>query len=150
MASKQGLTIRNFQDGLSGVRSVNEDVKLSVVDDCLFMEYPNTSASCDVWCAAIETNWSQGDALTFRVKPSGPMRLAVSFMDKNAVAYTAWRDLTTEWQTIVIPFDDIQIHPRSPPTTSAIDVSDVNRIGFAPVSESGLTLTIGPVLVVSN
>jgi hypothetical protein len=58
-------------------------------------------------------------------------------MDRNRVAYTALVDLRSgQWEAVVIPFDEIAPNPYFQPpganTEAPLDVSKVERIGFAP------------------
>jgi hypothetical protein len=98
------IVVHSFTDGLAGVRVANADVRLSVGRDpsisdepVLVVEYPGPTrepAGRDVQCAAENTNWTAGRALSFQVKPDQAVRLSVSFRDRNHVAYTAWTELT--------------------------------------------------------
>ena len=64
------------------------------------------------------------------------MKLSLSFLDRNRVAYTAWRELQGGvWQLVRIPFDEIRPHPFFQPadakTGAPLDVSEVKGIAFA-------------------
>lgn len=151
------IVIRTVDEDLSGIRAINPAVKLSVLQDSdlpgelvMSMEYPAATddpASRDVWLEAEEQDWTVGRAIFFRVKPDEALRLSVSFLDRNRVAYTAWSDLTGgQWQSVEIPFDEIEPNPYFQPpgadTAAAIDVSEVAHIGFAPQTPDGGQLLI--------
>ena len=139
--------IRSYADGLAAVRSANPEMKLSVARDpvvsdgpVLLVEYPAATgnpAARDVWCEAEHVDWTAGHAISFQAKPDHAMRLSVSFMDRNRVAYTSWSDLRAgEWQTVRIAFAQIRPNPYFQPpgaqTGAPLDVSEVKAIGFAP------------------
>mmetsp|Transcript_1530 Transcript_1530/g.5264 ORF Transcript_1530/g.5264 Transcript_1530/m.5264 type:complete len:255 (-) Transcript_1530:194-958(-) len=110
-------------------------------------------AARDVWCAAPTEDWSSKSALCFRIKPETvPLKLSVSFLDANFVAYTAWRDLVQGWQDIRLPLDAMKPNPYFQPpfakTGHPIDVSRVTEIGFAPQSQPPGRLTITPFFLV--
>jgi hypothetical protein len=141
------LVIRSYAEGLTGVRSANPEMKLSVARDpavsdgvVLLVEYPAATAdraARDVWCEAEHVDWTSGRALSFQAKPDHAMRLSVSFMDRNRVAYTSWLDLRAgEWQSVRIAFEQIRPNPHFQPpgaqTGAPLDVSEVKAIGFAP------------------
>jgi len=155
------VVIQAYAGGLAGVRADNAEVRLSVgvdadVGDVLFVQYPDKSddpAARDVWCEAVDTDWTSGRSISFRVKPDPAVRLSVSFMDRNGVAYTAWRELDGGiWQTVDIAFADIQPNPYFQPpcanTGAPIDVSQVTRLGFAPQSPQPGRLAISSFQVV--
>jgi hypothetical protein len=161
--TKRVIVIHGYQEGLSGVRAANPDVKLSLGHDAaqgdeplLVVDYPPPGAdpaSRDVVCEAMNRNWTAGRAIAFRVKPSHALMLSVSFMDRNRVAYTARMELkAAEWQTVRIPFDTIRPNPYFQPananTGTPIDVSDVMAIAFAPRDETSGHLAIGEFVVV--
>ena len=80
------------------------------------------------------------------------MRLSVSFLDRNHVAYTAWRGLTgSVWQLVRIPFDEIRPNPFFQPpdarTGRPLDVSDARFIAFAPQDKTAGRLTVGKFVV---
>src|SRR5215510_10353411 len=97
------IVIHDFTKALAGVHARNPDVKLDVARDpslgnepVLRIEYPaatNDPAGRDVSLDAENRSWTGGGAITFRVKPAHAMRMSVSFIDRNHVVYTAWRDL---------------------------------------------------------
>jgi Carbohydrate binding domain (family 11) len=139
--------IRSYDAGLSAVRSANPQMKLSTSRDpavtdgaVLVVDYPAATgnpAGRDVWCETERTDWSSGRAISFQAKADHAMRLSVSFMDRNGVAYTGWTDLRGgEWQTVRIAFAQIRPNPYFQPpgakTGAPLDVSEVKRIGFAP------------------
>jgi hypothetical protein len=138
------------------------DVRLNVGRDpavpgepVLFVEYPEPTADPagrDVQCDAANRDWTSGRAIAFRIKADHAMRLSVSFMDRNRVAYTAWTELTGgTWQIVRIPFADIRPNPYFQPpgakTGAPIDVSDVRFIAFAPQDRTSGRLAIGRFVV---
>jgi Carbohydrate binding domain (family 11) len=156
-------TIQAYQSGLSCVRAANPDVRLSIGGDpelrdetVLVVEYPASTgkpAERDVWCDAATQDWSSGRAISFRIKPDQPTRLSVSFMDGNRVAYTAWSDLDADqWQTVEIPFSQIEPNPYFQPPganrDAPLDVSKVERIGFAPQTKPAGRLVISRFVIV--
>ncbi len=155
--SKQGpvAVIQSFSAGAASVRARNPDVKLRFEregdEPALIVEYPPPSsdpAGRDVWCSVETRNWTEGRAITFRAKSAHPVRLSVSFLDRNHVAYTSWTDLPdTAWHAIRIVFDEVRPNPYFQPpdarTGSPIDVSDVDGIAFAPHDKEAGRLVIG-------
>jgi hypothetical protein len=92
-------------------------------------------------------NWTAGNAIAFVVNPDHPLRLSVSFIDRNGVVYTAWKDLDGGvWQPVRIPFDKIQPNPYFQPpgarTGAPIDVSEVRMVAFAPQDKTAGRLKI--------
>ena len=83
------IPVQTYKAQLSGVRSRNPDVKLSVGHDpalgeepVLLVTYPGPTddpAGRDVWCDAENQDWSGGRAVTFSVKPDQAIKLSVSF-----------------------------------------------------------------------
>lgn len=157
-AAEPEIVIHAYNDGLAGVRAANPDVHLSVGRDpsisserVLLVEYPvptDDPAGRDVQCAAENQDWSGGRAITFQIKPAHSLRLSLSFLDRNRVAYTAWKDLKGGvWQLVRIPFDEIRANPFFQPpgakTGAPLDVSDVKGIAFAPQDQTSGRLTIG-------
>ena len=157
-----GVIVQSFKDGLAGVRAANPGVHLSVGRDSsmadepvLIVEYPERTsdpAGRDIQCAAETQDWTSGRAIAFQARPDHPMRLSVSFLDRNHVAYTAWTDLKGgEWQLVRIPFDEIRPNPFFQPPDARkgapIDVSDVKFIAFAPQDQSAGRLVIGRFVV---
>src|SRR5262245_36649850 len=71
------LLIHAFQAGVSGVRSNNADIRLSVGRDpsvpdepVLFVEYPGPTgdpAGRDVHCDAENHDWTSGRAISFQI-----------------------------------------------------------------------------------
>jgi len=156
------ILIRSYADGLAAVRSANPEMKLSVARDSavsggavLLVDYPaanGSPAARDVWCEAEHVDWTAGHAISFQAKPDRALRLSVSFMDRNRVAYTSWTELRGgEWQTVRIAFDQIRPNPYFQPpdakTGAPIDVSEVTRIGFAPQDPHAGHLSIGRLVV---
>jgi len=157
------IVIQSYERGLSAIRAANPAVKLSLGRDpslpdglVLSIDYPAPSgnpAGRDIWCDAENADWTRGHAISFQVKPDHAMRLSVSFQDRNRVAYTSWNELKGGvWQTVRIPFDQIQPNPYfQPPGANKgapIDVSKVTSIGFAPQDPAAGRLAIGPFAVV--
>ena len=157
------IVIQSYEGGLSAVRSANPNVKLSLDRDpalpdqpVLLVEYPASTgnpAERDIWCDAQNVDWTQGRAISFQVKPDHALRLSVSFLDRNRVAYTSWTELQgTAWQTVRISFDQIRPNPYFQPpgakTGAPIDVSEVTRIGFAPQHQAAGRLAISRFVVV--
>ena len=158
------IVIQAYAKGLSGVRCANPDVRLSVERDpalgddaVLMVTYPASTgrpAERDVWCDAENRDWSSGSGISFQVKPDQPVRLSVSFLGANGVAYTAWSNLVGgRWQAVEIPFAQIKPNPffQLPGANkdAPLDVSDVKQIGFAPqVKESG-RMFVSKLIVVS-
>jgi len=151
--------IQSFAKGASAVRAVNPDVRLNVGLDpsmpegpVLFVDYPEPTsdpAGRDVRCDAEISDWSGGRAISFQIKPSGALRLSVSFLDRNSVAYTTWIELKADvWQPVRIAFDEIRPNPYFQPPGAKrgapIDVSDVKWIAFAPQSKTFGRLAITP------
>jgi len=156
------IVVHSFDGGLSGVRAANTGLKLSVGRDpelaaqsVLLVEYPaptGNPAGRDVWCNSENVDWTRGRAIEFQVKPDHGLRLSVSFLDRNRVAYTSWTQLQGGvWQTARIEFDAIRPNPYFQPpgtkTGAPIDVSEVTGIGFAPQDESARRLAIGRFVV---
>jgi Carbohydrate binding domain (family 11) len=156
------IIIKAYDSGLAGVRAANPDVHLSVGRDpsvpdepVLLVEYPvptSDPAGRDVHCDAENQDWTAGRAITFQIKPAHPVRLSLSFLDRNRVAYTAWTELKGgEWQLVRIPFDQIRPNPFfQPPDAKAgapIDVSEVKGIAFAPQDKTSGRLAVGRFVV---
>jgi hypothetical protein len=157
------VVIQSYGRGLAAIRTANAAVKLSVDQGAalpgqpvLLVEYPAPTADPagrDVWCDAETVDWTRGRALSFQVKPEHDLRLSVSFLDRNGVAYTSWSDLRgASWQTVRIPFDEIRPNPYFQPPGAKkgapIDVSEVRRIGFSPQDRSAGRLAISRFVVV--
>jgi Carbohydrate binding domain (family 11) len=154
--------IQTYKDGLSRVCTASPDVHLSVGRDpmlpdplVMFVEYPAPTgdpAARDVRCDAEDRDWTRGRAISFQVKPANPLRLSVSFLDRNGVAYTAWADLQGGvWQAVRVPFTEIRPNPYfQPPGAKSgvpLDVSDVKWIAFAPQDQAAGRLAISGFLV---
>jgi hypothetical protein len=159
---KAVVVIQAFKDGLSAIRAANPDVKLSAGRDpaladepVLVVEYPartDNPAGRDVWCDAENQDWTLGRTISFRAKPDHAVRLSVSFLDRNRVAYTTWTELQGGvWQTVRISFAEIRPNPYFQPpdakTGAPIDVSEVMRIGFAPQDQAAGRLAISRFVV---
>ena len=160
--AKPVIVIQAYNHGLSGVRAANPDVHLSLGRDpsvseerVLLVEYPvptKDPAGRDVKCAAEHQDWTSGRAIFFQIKPTHPVKLSLSFMDRNRVAYTAWRELKGGvWQLVRIPFDEIRPNPFFQPpdakTGSPLDVSEVKGIAFATHDQTSGALAIGKFVV---
>jgi hypothetical protein len=121
----------------------------------LLVEYPVATkdpAGRDVQCAAEQQDWTGGRAILFQIKPSHAVNLSLSFIDRNRVAYTAWRELKGGvWQLVRIPLDEIRPNPFfQPPDAKAgapLDVGDVKSIAFAPHDQTSGSLAIGKFVV---
>jgi hypothetical protein len=150
-APADAMVIHSFGNGLAGVRAANPDVHLSVGRDpsgpdepVLQVEYPAPSgnpAGRDVQCEAENRNWSSGRAISFQVKPAHALRLSVSFFDRNRVVYTSYVDLKEGvWQAVRFAFAEMKpnayFQPPDAKKGSAIDVSDVPFIAFAPQDQT--------------
>ena len=155
--------IHDYASGLAGIHAANPEVKLRIDRDAalggesvLVVDYPapnDNPGSRDVRLDAANTNWSAGSAISFQVRPEHATRLSVSFLDRNHVAHTAWRDLQAGvWQSVRIPFSEIRPNPYFQPpdakTGAPIDVSDVKFLGFAPQDKTAGRLAISPVVVI--
>ena len=157
-AAQAGLVIRAYGDQLDGVCTARPGVRLSIGWDqsmpderLLIVDYPAPTgepAGRDVNCTAERQDWTAGRAIAFQIKPEHPMRLSVSFLDRNHVAYTAWTELKGDaWQQVRIPFDTIRPNPYFQPpdarTGAPLDVSDVKFIAFAPQDQTPGRLSLG-------
>jgi len=160
--AKPAIVIQAYNDGLAGVRAANPDVHLGLVRDpsvsegnVLRVDYPAPTkdpASRDVQCAAQHQDWTSGRAILFQIKPAHSVKLSLSFLDRNRVAYTAWRELKGGvWQWVRISFDEIRPNPffQLPGAKShmPLDVSEVKSIAFAPHDETSGALEIGEFFV---
>jgi len=151
------VTIRQFDEQLTGVRANSTSVTLSVTHDAalpneaiLVVQYPEPGANPaarDVQCVAEHTDWSASRGIAFQVKSEQASRMSVSFIDRNHVVYTAYVDLKGgEWQAVQIAFDSITpnrfFQPPDAKTGSPIDVSDVKFIAFAPQDKASGRLMV--------
>ena len=151
------VTIRQFDEQLTGVRANSASVTLSVTqapalgnERVLVVEYPEASANPaarDVQCVAEHTDWSGNRGIAFQVRSEQAIRMSVSFVDRNQVVYTAYVDLKGgEWQAVQIAFDSITpnrfFQPPDAKTGSPIDVSDVKFIAFAPQDKASGRLMV--------
>lgn len=156
------IPVQTYKAQLSGVRSRNPEVKLSLGHDpalgeepVLLVTYPvatDDPAGRDVWCDAENQDWSGGRAVTFSVKPDQAIKLSVSFFDRNRVVYTSWADLQAAvWQPVRVSFDEIRPNPYfQPPDAKSgapIDVSEVKGIAFAPQDPRSGRLSISKLVV---
>lgn len=157
------VPIRTFKSQLSGTRAASADVKLSVGNDpglgdepVLFVSYPSPSAdpaSRDVWCDAETTDWSSCSAISFHIKPERPLKLSVSFFDRNRVVYTSWVDLEGNvWQPVTLSLRAVRPNPYFQPPGAKIgapiDVSEVTGVAFAPHDQSSGRLSISKLVAV--
>jgi Carbohydrate binding domain (family 11) len=100
-----------------------------------------------VQCDAENQDWTAGRAISFQIKPAHAVRLSVSFLDRNLVAYTNWMELTGgTWQRVRIPFSEIRPNPYFQPpgakTGAPLDVSEVKGIAFAPHDQTSGRLAV--------
>jgi hypothetical protein len=100
-----------------------------------------------VWCDADLQDWSSWRAIAFRIKPDHDVKLSVSFLDRNRVAYTTWVELAGgAWQPVRIPFDQIRPNPYFQPpdakTGAPVDLSEVKAVAFAPHDETAGRLSV--------
>jgi Carbohydrate binding domain (family 11) len=119
-------------------------------------EYPASNAdpaACDIHLEVVNRNWTAGRAIAFRAKSAHTLRLSVSFLDRNRVAYTAWTELEADvWQEVRIGFDQIRPNPYfQPPDAKSgapLDVSEVAGVAFAPQDRTSGHLAVGRFVVV--
>jgi hypothetical protein len=152
------ITVRSYAQGLAGVRATSPDLELRLVRDpavadefVLLVAYPGATddpADRDVWCDTEHADWTQGRALSFRVKPDDAERLSVSFFDRHRVVYTSWIDLRGGvWQPVRVGFDALRPNPFFQPPEAEIgaplDLSDVSAFAFAPHHRHPGRLAIG-------
>lgn len=143
--------VRWFAVALDGIKAQNPEIALRVGhhvslgdENVLFVDYPKPTADPagrDVWIEPAVTDWSHARALSFRANPDHAMKLSVSFLDRNRVAYTAWFELQgSRWNDLRLAFDAIQPNPHFQPPDARpglpIDVSEVKALGFAPQDEA--------------
>ena len=158
----QAVIVINSLATPASVRVNSPDVHVAIGSDAtlpgervLTVVYPAAGANPaarDVQVVAEKTDWSGGRGLVFRAKAEHPTRMSISFVDRNHVAYTAYVNLGTGWQQVAIAFDQMQpklfFQPPDAKTGSAIDVSDVKVIGFAPQEKSDGRLSVTAFTVV--
>src|SRR5262245_563325 len=156
------IVVHDYRNGVAGIRAGNPELKLRVDRDSaeraqvLVIDYPaptNDPAGRDVYLDAENRNWTAGRAILVRVKPSHPIRLSVSFLDRNLVAYTAYAQLRgSEWQSVSILFNEIRpnayFQPPGAKQGGPLDVSAVSGIGVAPQDRESGQLAIGRIVVV--
>jgi hypothetical protein len=161
MLVQPALVIHAFDGGLDGVAAASPGVRLSVTRDAsigqpvLLVEYPAPTADPagrDIRCAAQNQDWSAGKAIEFQIKPDHPLRLSVSFIDRNGVVYTSWTDLKGgDWEQVRIPFEAIRPNPYFQPPNAKkgapIDISEVRMIAFAPQDKAAGRLQISALFV---
>ena len=151
------LVIRDFKETLGGVCTARADLQLSVARDdsfptehVLVVEYPGPGkdpAARDTRCTAQSHDWTAGSALAFQIKPAHTLRLSLSFIDRNRVVYTTWKELTGGvWQLVRIPFQEMRPNPYFQPpdarTGAPLDVTAVENIAFAPQDQTSGRLSI--------
>lgn len=157
------IVIQDYAAGLAQVHVANSDVKLSIGSDpelsggpVLSVQYPlatNDPAGRDVNCDAENQDWTAGNAVSFQIKPAQAVKISVSFLDRNHVAYTDYRELEGgAWQPVRITFADwpknLYFQPKDAKLDQPMDVSEVTGIAFAPqVSTSG-SLAVSKFVVV--
>lgn len=156
------IVIQDYRNGLAGVQTANSGITLSlgdstrVGDSLLVVDYSAPTADPagrDIRLDAVTTDWRAGTAIAFRIKPDQTMRLSVSFLDRNRVAYTTWIDLVAgRWQPVRISLDAFRPNPYFQPpgakTGESLDVSQVTGIAFAPQNRTAGRLAIGRIVVV--
>jgi hypothetical protein len=161
-AESPTTTLHDFRNGLAGVHSNNPAMRLHVALDSvthtpvLQIDFPAASgdpAARDVYLGAESRDWSTGHAVIVRVRPTQAIRVSISFLDRNRVAYTTWFQLRAAvWQTLRIPFSDFKPNPYFQPPDArrgaALDVTDVSGIGLAPQGPAAGRLAISGIFVV--
>src|SRR5215510_8110757 len=93
--AQAAIVIRTYADRLDGVCTARPDVRVSVGrnpsmpdERLLIVDYPAPTgdpAGRDVQCAAEHQDWTAGRAIEFQIKSAHPLRLSVSFLDRNHV-----------------------------------------------------------------
>jgi hypothetical protein len=147
---------------LPGVHAANRDIKLSLAPDptdrdrsILAVDYPAPTADPagrDIWLDSETADWTPARTIEFRVKSDSAMRLSISFVDRNGVAYTSWTDIEAgDWRAVRIPFSEIRPNPYFQPPGAklgaSMDISNVARLGFAPQTRSIGRLAISRILL---
>jgi len=155
--AKPVVVIRDFKDGRASVCTARPDLHLSVARDdsfpteqVLVVEYPGPGkdpAARDTQCTAQSHDWTAGSAIAFQIKPVHTLRLSLSFIDRNRVVYTTWKELTGDvWQLVRIPFQEMRPNPYFQPpdakTGAPLDVTAVENIAFAPQDQTSGRLLI--------
>lgn len=143
-----------------GVHIANPQLKRSVQTvrqqgEVLVVDYPapgSDPAARDIWFDVENQNWSRGKMIVFNARAERAIKLSVSFMDRNRVAYTSWTELPAgEWQTVRIRFSEIRPNPYFQPPDAKkggpLDVSEVTRIGIAPQDPGAGRLSIGQLVL---
>jgi hypothetical protein len=156
------LVIQAYAEGLSHVHAANSKVQLGVAHDpeqgdgpVLLVQYPaptDDPAGRDVNCDAETQDWSSGSALSFQIKPAHALKLSVSFLDRNRVAYTTWTKLEAGvWQPVRISFAEMQPNPYFQPPDAKkgapMDVREVKGIAFAPHDETSGSFAVSKFVV---
>jgi hypothetical protein len=153
--------IQDFRGGAADIRA-QPQVVLRVAPDAelrepvLTVQYPaatSNPAARDVWLTAIDRDWSAGRGVAFQIKPAAAMKLSVSFLDGNRVAYTTWANLEGgRWQTVELFFSDWRPNPYFQPPgankDAPLDVRAVTALGFSPQSAEAGSLSISKVVVI--
>ena len=105
-----------------------------------------------MWCEAENQDWSAGRVISFRIKPDHAVKVSVSFVDRNHVAYTSWTELQGGvWQPVRVSFAQVRPNPYFQPADAkadaAIDVSEVKGIALAPHDQTSGRLAISKFVV---
>ena len=161
-SARPAIVIHDYRADLTGVHAANPTVKLTVGRDpdlasepILLVDYPaptDDPAGRDIGLDASTRDWTAGRAIAFRVKPAHPIKVSVSFLDRNGVAYTSWTELQGGvWQPVLVAFADIRPNPYFQPpgakTGNPIDVSEVKWIGIAPQDRASGRLAISTIVL---
>jgi len=146
-AGSRPIVIHAYRNDLAGIRANDPGMKLQVGlhsalpgEKVLFVDYPsagNDPAGRDIHLEAEQRDWSGASAIAFQIRSPQPVRVSVSFVDRNQVAYTTWVNaLGDSWHLISLPFRDLRPNPYFQPpgakTGAPLDISDVSGISFAP------------------
>lgn len=156
------IVVREYKNGLPGVHATNPDIKLGLAPDptdrdrsVLVVNYPAPTAdpaARDIWLDSETANWTQARTIEFRIKSDSATRLSLSFLDRNGVAYTAWTNVEPgEWRAVQLPFAEIRPNPSFQPpgakVGASMDISRVERLGFAPQGRTSGRLAISRILL---
>jgi len=154
------LMIRSITPQLAGVHIANPQLQASVETvsgegEVLVVDYPapgNDPAARDVWLDVENPNWTFGKSIVFNARAEHAIKLSVSFLSRNRVAYTSWTELRAgEWQTVRIRLAELRPNPYFQPPDARkgapLDVSEVTRIGIAPQDAGAGRLSIGQLVL---
>jgi len=157
------ISIRSMTADLAGVHIANPQLKRSVEivsgqGLVLVVDYPapgSDSAARDIWFDVENPDWTPGKTIAFTARAKRAIKLSVSFLDRNRVAYTSWTDLRAgEWQTVQIRLAEIRPNPYFQPPDAKqgapLDVSEVTRIGIAPQDPGAGRLAISRIVLVTD